>query len=259
MPTPSHARTALKRAYHTPRHSEAWHNARQHGIPHRSAPPCNTPRQGTPRHDTAQHNTARHGTAMCTPLRHGKTHQGKTQRGTTRQSRAHRNTAQTTTAQHGKAQQNTAQRTKARHSTRARDTNRGSNPGKPPHSPERKETVPQPWGSATPACHARARGHGTPVSKPAPPDGSGPPAQTATRKLQPARQERGDAVNLSPLLTQVLMKPAGATAEPEKREPNPTGQAARPSVYITQLTHGAGARPAANRSTNINPFRHREC
>ena len=62
-----------------------------------------------------------------------------------------------------------------------------------------------------------------------------------------------------PPLTQDLTKPALATAQPAEPEPNPTGQAARPSVYISHPTHRAGPRPAANCSTNSNPVSQTEC
>ena len=47
-----------------------------------------------------------------------------------------------------------------------------------------------------------------------------------------------------PPLTQSLKKPPGATTQLAEPEPNPTGKATRPSVYITQPTHGAAARPS---------------
>ena len=45
-------------------------------------------------------------------------------------------------------------------------------------------------------------------------------------------------------LTGGLKKLPGATAQRARPEPNPTGRATEPSVYITQPTHGAGARPS---------------
>ena len=231
----------MKRGHHTPRHSKTRHKARQHRTPHRSAPPTNaprqgTPRRGTPRHDTAQHDTTGHSTARRSQPRHGNTHHGTTRRGTARQSRAHRNTAQTGTAHHRKSQLNTARHTKAHHSTRVRDTNQGFNPSKPPHAPEERETRQQPWVNATPARRIQARGRRTSSS-----NGDIPPAQAATRKLEPAPQGGGTQTTPPPL-TQGLTKPPGATAQPAEPELNPTGEATRPSVYITQPTHGAGAR-----------------
>ena len=46
-----------------------------------------------------------------------------------------------------------------------------------------------------------------------------------------------------PPLTHSPTWPTGATAQPAEPEPNPTGRAAEPNVYITHPTHGAGARP----------------
>ena len=85
------------------------------------------------------------------------------------------------------------------------------------------------------------------------------------QRRQPARINRHQKVTTGtakvvgpgqpqPPLTQDLSKPAGATAEAAKPEPNPTGQASRPSLYITHPTHGAGARLAANCSTNSHPL-----
>ena len=209
----------MKRAHHTPWHSDTRHNTRQHGTPHQSAPRCNAPQQGTPQHDTPQHDTARRGRARRSQQRDSTTHHGTTRRDTARQSRAHRNTGQTSTAQHGKARHDTARRTKAHHSTKARDTNRGSNPSKPPHAPEGEQTRPQPWDNATPACRTLARGHRTHGN-----DNDGPTTETATRKLQPAPHRRRDTENPTPL-NQDVTKPPGATAQPAEPEPNLTGKA----------------------------------
>ena len=51
-------------------------------------------------------------------------------------------------------------------------------------------------------------------------------------------------------LTPDPTKPAGATAQPAEAEPNPTGQAVSPCVYISHKAHRAGARPAAACNTN---------
>ena len=183
----------MRTAHHTPRDSETRHNTRQHDTPHRSAPPCNTPQQGYQRHDRAQHHKTRRGTARRSQPRHGKTHHGTTRRGTAQQGRAQRNTAQTSTAQHGKARHKIARRTKEHHSTKARDTNRGSNPSKLPHAPEGNKTRPQPQDNATQARRTQARGHCTPRS-----NSDGLSAQAATRKLQLAPQRRGDTENPTP-------------------------------------------------------------
>ena len=43
--------------------------------------------------------------------------------------------------------------------------------------------------------------------------------------------------------------PAGATAQPEESEPDLTGQAASPYVYISRGAHRAGERPEATHNT----------
>ena len=231
----------------------------------------------TLRRGTAQHDTARRGTANHNPPRHGKANHGTTRHGTARQSRAHRSIAWNSAAQHGKTQHNTARHTKEHHSTKARDANRRSNPIKPPHTPERKETREQPWDNTTPAHQARYRPThaqlynpppqagppGKQDTNPAPPPAVALLAQTATRRLNPPPPNphcRGGGTLGNPTpLTHDPTKPAGATAQPAEPEPNPTGWAASPCVYISNTTHAAGAGPAATYSANSDPVSHTVC
>ena len=76
------------------------------------------------------------------------------------------------------------------------------------------------------------------------------PATTAAARPQKpppeneSRHCRGRGTRKTPApLTQGLTKPPRATAQPAEAEPNPTGRATEPSVYITHPTHGARARP----------------
>ena len=237
----------MKRAHDTLRHSDTRHNTKQHGIPHRSALPCNAPRQSTPRHDTQQHDTALRGTA-----RRGQPRHGTTQRCTAPQSRGHRNTAQTSMAQHRKARHDTARPTKAHHSTKARDTNRGSNPSKPRHGPEGEEMRPQPGDNATRTRRTPARGHRTPGN-----DGDGPPTQAASRKLKPARQRRRDTENPTPLNpgpheTASRNGPAGRA----RTQPNRKGHQAERVDSPPDLWGQGTAWPTA--STNSNLVSHNE-
>ena len=79
------------------------HNTRQHGTPHRSAPPCNAQRQGTPRHQTPQHDAARRGTAQDNTARQGATRHDKAGRTTTQHRPARGSTAKHGTSHHGAA------------------------------------------------------------------------------------------------------------------------------------------------------------
>ena len=171
-----------------PPHTTAQQYTAQHEATRHTAPQPTAVQRTKTRHPTTRHTTTRHGAT-----RHRTAHHSTTRRDTARQSRAHHNTAQTSTVQHSKTGHNTARRTKAHHNTKARDANRGSNPSKPPHTPEGEETRPQPWDDATPARRTPATGHRTPGN-----DSSRPPTQTASRKLKPAPQRRRDTKNPTP-------------------------------------------------------------
>ena len=208
--TPHHdtGRTDLHRRT-TAQHEAARHTARQHATMQRTMT----------RHPKAQHATARRDAT-----RHRAAHHGTTRRSTTRPTRAHRNTARTRTTQHGKTRHGAARRTTAHHDTKARDANRGSNQNKPLHDPGRRR-------SSTP--HA----------------GKGPP-RARQQQWRSAHTNRRQNVNTATAqekglrpLTQGCTKTPGATAQPAEPAPSPAGRAAKPEVYITRATHGAGARP----------------
>ena len=133
---------------------------------------CTAVQRTRTRHPKTRHTTTRRGAT-----RHSAAHHGTTPCNTARQSRAHHNRAQTSTTQHGEIRHDTPQRTKAHHNTKARDTNRGSNPSKPPHTPE----------NAAPARRTPARGRITPRK-----DGGGPPTQTASRSFKPEPRRQRD-------------------------------------------------------------------
>ena len=167
----------------------AQHEAARHTAPQRTTMQCATARRPKTRHTTARRGATRHSAA----------HHGRTRRNGTRHSRAHRNTTRASTTQHGETRHDTAWRTRAHHNTKASNTNRGSNPTKPPHTPE----------GAAPAHHAPARGHGAPGN-----DGGGLPTRTAARVLIPASRGRRDTRNPSPpcpgpLETAWCNRPAG--------------------------------------------------
>ena len=69
-----------------------------------------------------------------------------------------------------------------------------------------------------------------------------PPPESESRHRGGGRTRKTPAP-----LTQGLTKLPGAPAQPAGLEPNPTERATEPSGYITQPTHGAGARPSKTR------------
>ena len=157
---------------------------------------------------------------------------------------------------------------------------------KPPHTPERKKTHPQPWVTTTLAYHARAKGHhrldGTtpppplPTGAPKKPDAA-PAAQLgaicphrpplASWPPAPKEHHRGGQTLGNPTpkkrpshplppLTHDPSKLAGATAQPAELKPYRTDRAASPCLYISHKAHGVGSRPAASRNTNSEPVSH---
>ena len=166
------------------------------------------------RRDAAQSGTPRRDTAQ-----HGAAHQGATQH---------------STDQHDTARPNTTRRGTAHHNTpqhQARDANRGSNHNKPPHNPE----------GTAPARHTRTRGHRMPGTK-----CGGQPTQAAAGKLKPAPQRRNDTANPGP------QEAAWHNRPPAEPEPDPAGRGAQPNVYVTHLTHRAGARPGTPQPPTSN-------
>ena len=230
---PAPNRTPQQPASHTqtrtPQHDKGRTNGHRPTTAQHEAARHTAPQRTTMQHTTTRHPKTRHTTAGRGATRHSAAHHGTTGRSTARHSTTHRDTAWASRTQHGETWHDTAQRTTAHHNTKARDTNRGSNPTKLPHAPE----------GAAPAHHAPARRHRAPGN-----DGGGTHTQTAARNLSPAPRGLRHTGKASPQpLTQGLRKPPGATAQPADPKPNPASRATGPSVYITQPTHGAGARP----------------
>ena len=99
--------------------------------------------------------------------------------------------------------------------------------------------------------------------QPPPPPQRRPARTNPTRMLNPPppnRHRRGGGTVGNPKpQTHDPTKPAGRTAQPAESEPNPTGRAASPCVYINHTTHGAGARPAVTHNANRDPFSHTVC
>ena len=212
-------------------------------MPHRSAPPCNRPQHGTPRHDTAQHNKARRGTAQPasgatarhTTARHGAARHDRAQRTTTQHRPAQRSTAKNSTTQHGAPKHTTAPKretltvglTRSSRLIPRKGRKRADNRGTKPYQPAMHRLGAKARPSVTP-LHRRWR-----------------PARTNRhQKVKTGSAKAGGHGKPQPRLTEGLRKPVGATAQPGELEPNLTGQATRPSVYITHPTHGAGALPS---------------
>ena len=220
-----------------------------------------TRHSGTAKHGTTRSRTAHRSKAHCRAAQRNKanhhtTHHGTTRHGMARQSRVHRNTAQNSTVQDSKAQRNTAGHTKAHHSTKARDGNR-LEPRKGRESIHSRGTTPHQPTTHGPEATTR------PSVQPPPPAGGAPPAQTTTTKLNPPPQNRhrgGGGTRDNPTrLTHDLTKLAGTTAQRADPEPNPTGQATSPCVYVTHTTHGGRAWPAATQNTDSDPASHTVC
>ena len=115
----------------------------------------------TTQRGAAQHRATRHATARHTTSRHCTAPHHRAGRTAAQHRTARRSTAKHSTTQHGTPKHTTA--------PKQGTLTVGLNPIKPPHIPERKGTRPQPWDSTTPAHHARARGHHTPVGTTLPP------------------------------------------------------------------------------------------
>ena len=179
------------------------------------------PQQAATQRGTERHTTARHGATRRSPA-------GRmaTQRGPKR-----RSTAKHGTTQHGAPQHSTTPKQGTLTEGRTKTSQR--TPRKEPHQPatHRQGATAHPattWLSA----------HTNRLQKPAPP-------------------RRQDTENPVPL-TQGHTKPPGAAAQSAEPEPNLAGRGSDPDVYITHLTHGAGARPGkaqlptATRKTTLN-------
>ena len=172
----------------TTHHGTAIHSTTRSNTAHGTAAHCRATH-----HDKALHDTTHHNTMQRDAAQHGAARRATAQHTTAPDGMARHDRAERTKTQHrptrhsSETRHDTARRTKAHHNTKARDTNRGSNPRKPPHTPEGGERRPQPWDNATPGHCTEAKGHRTPGN-----DGDAPPTQTATRTLKVAPQRRRD-------------------------------------------------------------------
>ena len=158
----SHQPATLRPALHTTTRARLTstdpprQNTRQHGTPHRSAPPCNAPRQGTPRHNTPQHVATRRGTARHTTARLGATRHDPAGRTATQYGPARRSTANHGTTRHGAPQRTTAP--KQGTLTEGLTEPSRHTPRKVPHQP----ATHQPGATARPATTVAVRPHNPP-------------------------------------------------------------------------------------------------
>ena len=172
----------------------------------------------------AHHGATHHDKAPKHTTGHSEAHHGTTRRNTARQSRAHRERPRHDTANHGRTQHDAPKHTTTSTQetlTECLSQQSCRTPRKTPHQPatHRQAATPRP-ATTVAACRHK------------------PPPE---RESWPREAERH--VKTRAPQTPGLTKLPGATAQPSEPEPNPAGKATEPSVYITNLTNGAGARP----------------
>ena len=132
------------------------HNTRQHGTPHRSAPPCDAPRESTPRHNRPQHDAARRSTVRHTTASHGATRRDTTRRTAAQHGATRRSTAKHSTTQVGAPQHTTTPEQGTPTKGQTRQTRR--TPRKAPHQP----TTHRQGATARPATTMAVCQHKTP-------------------------------------------------------------------------------------------------